>query len=165
MKSGDTDHWNIMDITNCRVQLNFPNSLKSPKFYVVKDYEIIEKISPSSNLELDNSYTYSLNYDNRNNADGLIFYFEGIENRQRKHKSYKPFRPKSIRIGRKSVLHIENAKPEHLPKIYKVESEIELGNSATEEILRQRLLMFNDGFLVITNRKTKEVIGYIETLI
>jgi ribosomal protein S18 acetylase RimI-like enzyme len=165
LDSGDTDHWNIQGIRNITVQLNFPNSLKSPKFFGVKDYEIIERINPQQNLEIDNSHTYSLTFTNSNNLDGLIFYFEGKSNTKNRHKSYRPFKPIQIREGRKKVYHCEPAKLEDISKIYQIETEVEHSNAATEETLRQRLNMFNDGFLVIKNRRKKKILGYIESII
>lgn len=165
LSSGDTDHWNVQNIRNISIQLNLPRQVKSAKFISVKDYNLQESIIPHHQLEIDNSHTYSLDYTNEKNVDGFIFYFEGQSDEIIKHKSYRPYRPFQIRLGKNKMVHCEIAKLEDIPNIYKIETDIEHSNAATEETLRKRLLMFNDGFLVIKDRKNKQILAYIETLI
>jgi ribosomal protein S18 acetylase RimI-like enzyme len=165
LDKGDTDHWNVQNIRNVSIQLNFPRQLKSAKFISVINYKLKESISATHIQEIDNSHTYSLIYVNDKNVDGFIFYFEGQSDDNIKHNAYRPFMPSQIVLGKKKVVHCEIAKLEDISKIYRIETEIEHSNAATEDTLRKRLLMFNDGFLVIKDRKNNQILAYIETLI
>lgn len=165
LKNGDTDHWNIEGIKNVNIQLNVPNKFKAVRIYLVKEYEIVHKVYPTHNYEADNTSTYTLQYVNDDDVDGLIFYFEGIENEQKRSKTYKPYRQQKISFSKKSQLIIQPAKKEDIPNIYRLELDIEKSNAASEDVLKKRLLMFKDGFLVIKNKRKNEIVGYIESTI
>lgn len=167
LKSGDTDHLNIHNILKVKIQLNFPNNLKSPKLFEIKDKEIINRLNPLTKRERDGTFTYTLDYLNEKNIDGLIFYFEGMDVSKLNKSKHLEFKPQNLSYSgiQKNMFVLDKAKLRDIPFIYKVECEIELSNAASEETLRQRLNMFNDGFYVIRNKTTNEIIAYIESLI
>lgn len=173
---GDTDHWSIKDIRNVDVNINFPSELKSPRIYIIKDREIIGRLDLTFISEKDGSITYNLKYINKDNVDGLVFYFEGnkvsqnggrnfIQNKIELKKIDNP-KLKALTVYKKTDYDftIQRAALADLKKIYKLELDIEYGNAASEETLKGRINMFNDGFLIIKNFKD-EVVGYIESII
>ncbi|QDK82618.1 GNAT family N-acetyltransferase [Spirosoma sp. KCTC 42546] len=161
---GDTDHWSIKDIHNVKIFLNFPYELKSPRIYEVKDKEIVGQQNLVSNTEKDGSITYSLDYTNSRNVDGLIFYFEGHKSNS---NASSRFKQSTIHINerKKKKYNIVRATVNDAKKIYQQEVDIELSNAASEETIKDRINMFNDGFLIIKNVDNGEVIAYIESVI
>lgn len=180
LKSGDTDHWAIKGISNIKIQLNFPSELKSVRLYEIKDREIVGQNLMTIVTEKDNSITYIYSFLNNRNLDGLIFYFEGVKNLKNQRikvntikvpllntnysesKHLKDLKRK--KIGSSREVFITRASLTDLKRIYKLEVDIEYSNAASEETIRDRINMFNDGFLVIKDNNDK-IYGYIESII
>ncbi|WP_406824127.1 GNAT family N-acetyltransferase [Pedobacter sp. KACC 23697] len=161
---GDTDHWSIKNIRNINISLNFPRELLLPKILIIKNKNVIDQLIPNKKIERDNTYTYFAKYENLDNNDGAVFYFENSVNDsilQEKKTKNSEF---SIR-GRKDNYFITKAADNDIKNIYNIEIDIEHGNAASEETLNNRRKMFNDGFLVVKQRKNNKIVGYIETVI
>lgn len=157
---GDTDHWNIQNIKNIQVQINFPYSLIRPIIFQVSEKDIVGTLKLIENRERDNTFTYSLDFVNNYNVDGLILYFEGV------HKNAQSnLFDKTDFVYQNRYLELDRAKESDLHRIYLVERDIELSNAATEETIKNRLRMFNDGFWVIRDKKNAQILGYIESLL
>lgn len=181
LRNGDTDHWSIKGIKHINIQLNFPYELKSPRLYELKDGDIIGQCNMENFHEIDNSISYSIVYNNNKNIDGLIFYFEGHKSEKLqtfRSSHYKTpitvFKPNFHEIphlkalkgktSKNKELFITRASLSDLKKIYKIEMDIEFSNAAREETIKDRINMFNDGFLVVKDNNDI-VYGYIESLI
>jgi len=163
LNTGDTDHWHIKNIRNVTIYINFPFELINHRLFEVKNHCITGQITINKKIEKDNTYTYFVDYINKDNIDGLIFYFEG---HKKTNNSITKYKAKEFSIkGRKDKFEISPAKETDIQKIYKIESEIEHSNAATEDILIKRRKMFNSGFLVIKEKKTNKVVAYIESII
>jgi ribosomal protein S18 acetylase RimI-like enzyme len=161
--NGDTDHWSIKDIRNVFLSLNFPRELLLPKILIINDKNVVEQFIPSKKNEKNNTFSYFYNYNNLENNDGVIFYFEGSVASNLTEKKIKT-NEFSIR-GRKDTFSIFKATENDVKNIYNLEHAIDLGNSASEETLNNRRKMFNEGFLVVKQKKNNKIVGYIETLI
>lgn len=162
--NGDTDHWSIKDIRNVFISLNFPRELLLPKLLLIKDRKVVDQVMPNKKTEKDNTVTYFYKYDNSKNNDGVIFYFEGSVHKQNLADKKVKNNEFSIR-GRKDIFSITKATENDIKKVYNIEDAIELGNAASEETLSNRRKMFNEGFLVVKQKKNSRIVGYIETII
>lgn len=163
-KTGDTDHWEVSDAQKISIQINIPFKLKKAQFITVNEKKTRLCIYPTFCDELDGTHSYSINIENPNSKiEGLVFYFEGIDNNH-VNKSL-TFIPKTINIAPKKTVSVHNAQLTDIPKLYKIEVDIENSNAASEETLRQRLLMFRNGFLTIKDTSTSKIIGYLESII
>lgn len=161
--NGDTDHFEIRDARDCTIRLNFTCALKSPRFFIVKDRNIVDEITPSHKTEKDKTTTYLTNYRNVSNNDGMIFYFEGGNIPKHTNKKLRlPVHGKKNSTNQDKIT-ITKCLPELIKDVYKIELGIEFGNAASEITLKQRLGMFQDGFLVA--QQGNELIGYIESVI
>jgi len=165
LNRGDTDHWNIKNIENVKVQLNFPSPLKSPRIYELNEQTIINRLTLSHNQEIDNSYTYTLEYKNNKNIDGLIFYFEGVNKTTKLKNSLNKFKPKQIASIEGSKITIDRAKANDLEKIALLERTIEGPKAASLDTIKKRFETFPQGFLVIRDRQNKKIIGYLQSTI
>ncbi len=164
LRNGDTDHWSIHNTKDVEIRLNFPHQLKHAKLFFIKDNRFVEELRPSVKMELDSTYTYYLNYANSNNNDGVVFYYEGITGRT--IYNYKKSRELEVNEGsnRKRVFTFCQASESEISNIYDIEYEVEHANAASEEILLNRMSMFNEGFIVAKEKKG-QVVGYVESLI
>jgi ribosomal protein S18 acetylase RimI-like enzyme len=165
LEHGDTDHWSIKGIRNISISINFPYELTSPRLYEVKDRKIVGQKVISNRREKNGTISYHTEYKNESDCDGLIFYFSGcqIKDTNPVNKSLRKQISEFSLLGRKDKCTIQKAADTDIREIYKIESDIEHTNAATEETLRKRCLMFNEGFLVM--KKQQKIIGYIETLV
>lgn len=156
---GDTDHFEIRNARNITVVLNFKTKLKGAKYFIVKNRTIVSELKAFYTTERDSTHTYGLQYENAENSDGIIFYFEGSE----------ILNNKTMRLlqQRKSLstedIEVSKCNPENIRDIYKIEVSVEHSNAATEITLKQRLSMFNDGFLIAKYKG--QIAGYLESLI
>lgn len=163
--NGDTDHFVTKDIPNVSIYINFPNELKTPKIFEIKHCAIIGQINLQKRNEIDGSYTYFLKYNNSNNNDGLVLYFEG---KIQSNKDLRRVKTTDFKIGKgrkPNEYQIAEATETDIRKIYKLESEIEMKDSADENTLEQRRNMFNEGFLAVKNKRNGQIIGYVESVV
>jgi len=159
-KSGDTDHFEINKANNILVTVNFKTKLKSPKFFVLEKKILVDELQANYKTEIDGTHSYTIEYINDANRDGIIFYFEGsdmvmkqgarILRRSKGSKTTNPYQ----------IIKCTNS---DIRDVYRIETEVELSNAASESTLKQRMSMFNDGFLVA--KENNKVVGYIESLI
>jgi len=164
LKYGDTDHWSFSNIRNIEILLNFPFELKRPKIYVINKKRVVEELMPTAKIETDSTCTYTLKYDNINNNDGGVFYYEGLLNKNF-HVNYKRNKEHEFFLnGNKNQFTITQASDSEISKIYDIELQIEHSNAASEETLLNRIKMFNEGFMVAKHKKGK-IFGYIECVI
>lgn len=169
---GDTDHWSFKNIYNIDIILNFPHELKSPQIFIVNNSAVTERVIPSIKVELDNTFTYTSHYTNKNNYDGAIFYFEGIvkptKPNDAKTMNKQEVIQKMTRNNSKNVdelFEIAKASSSDIRSIYNIEQDIEHGNAASESTLSRRRTTFPDGFLVAKERGSGKIVGYIESII
>ncbi|MCB0699309.1 MAG: GNAT family N-acetyltransferase [Chitinophagales bacterium] len=154
VRRGDTDHYNIKGASKVIVSLNSSVPLPSAKFFIIGTMQVVEVFNPIVTKELDGSCTYSLEYDNIHGHDGIVFYFEGSVSINVTH---------TPTLSRSDKMQIVKCSKEDIRKIYRIESDIEYSNAASEETLFERLQVFNDGFYVA--KEKNQVLGYIESII
>lgn len=153
---GDTDHFVIKDIKKVEIILNFRGTLKSARFFVISSGAIVSQINAQTKKEKDKSTTYYLLFDNDQNHEGIIFYYEGMT-------IISTPSIKNIVKQISSEISIQKCMLDDIKNVYNIELSIEHSNAASEGILKQRLAMFNDGFLVAKNGN--KIIGYVESVI
>jgi ribosomal protein S18 acetylase RimI-like enzyme len=155
LKSGDTDHFEIHGYKTVNISLNFPCRLRSARYYIVANHILIQQVEAITINERDGTFTYSLNYDNNANYDGVIFYFEGANMNQGSNN-------KSL-ISKIENVTISKCTLQDIADIYKIELDVEHSNAASEQTLKDRLQMFPDGFLVA--KENGKIIGYVESVL
>ncbi|HLP63454.1 GNAT family N-acetyltransferase [Flavobacterium sp.] len=164
LRTGDTDHWSFSGVKNVEITVNFPYVLKTPKIFIIKNKRIVEEHRLNSKTESDNTVSYNFKYDNIKNNDGAIFYYEGFV--LNKKIVYTKNKEIELTIGdKKEIFVIAKASESDIKKVYDIELEIEHSNAASEETLNNRMFMFNEGFIIIKNKKNNNVVGYIESFI
>lgn len=166
-RPGDTDHFAIKNIKTAKITLNFPYTLQKAIFFKIKNQEVIDNIKPQFTQEKDGTFTYRLDsyYNDENNIDGIIFYFE--KKKDIKNNSKISFLEKSeeIQLKGKNIIFKKCSK-EDIKNIYLLESNhIEFDNAVTESILYDRLKLFSDGFIIAIDKETNKIVGYIESVI
>lgn len=179
LKTGDTDHWSIKDILNIDIALNFPDNLKRPVIFIINKRQVVEEVDVINKPQKDGSHTYYLEYENKMNNDGMIFYFEGIAlknnsnqkpmNLTRKKTNKRTLKAaEQIKLIKNSNMHSDfryaKSSDSDIREVYKIELDVEYSNAASEETLIRRKEMFNNGFIVAKNLK-QNVVGYIESTI
>lgn len=158
---GDVDHFTIIGCKSTFFQLNLPYKLLNFKIFYVQNRDLVNLLVPEQREEKDGTYTYSHKLTNNENYDGIIFYYEGsiLRKKYQSNLNYKLRNP--AKLYDDPIIQI--AEPSDLKEIYKIELDIEHGNAASESVLKDRMNMFNEGFLVL--KRGGKVIGYIESLI
>ncbi len=160
---GDTDHWIAKSIKYVNVSLNFPCELINPRIFTVKDSKLSKSFELQCRTEQNNTKTYLFNYINNEEADGLVFYFDNTRDITKLEKIQK--QKFTLKQNRNIDWTISPCKNIDIRNVYNLESKIEGEKAASEATLIERRLMFNDGFLVIKNERSGQIIGYLQSLI
>lgn len=158
LSNGDTDHFAFSNANFVEVELIFESKLKNAKLILIRNSIPIKTID-IHDVQENNRYKYYYSYQKTEdeNIDGVIFYFEGIV----KNESIM----EAKLINKKNNVSYLYCTKDDIKNIYLLEkNSIELDNSATEQTLMERLLMFPDGFIVAKN-SNNDIIGYIESTI
>jgi len=157
-KRGDTDHFEIKTAKAVYIAVNFRKTLINPRFLIVNDHEVIEEKQVKRKKEQDGTVSYYLDYNNENNYDGIVFYFEGANPEKNLPMT------KEIKILKKvNGVNFFNCSLSDIKQVYRIEAEIEYSNAASENTLIERQAMFGDGFIVA--KEKSRIVGYIETVI
>lgn len=162
--TGDTDFFWIRDCRHVSIYLNFPKELIAPRLYLVKDNSIVQELRICRRMENNKSVTYFLDFDNKDQNDGIIFYFDGQDNQINIEGVDYLSAGVDIESKDSNIYTIERCKEEDIKEIYKIELTIERSNAATESILYERLNLFPEGFLVVKDSDNK-IVGYLESVV
>jgi len=176
IKLGDTDHWAIKNADKISISLNFSRKLNAAKFFAIQEHEVITTIPHEQKDELDGTITYCIpEFNNEFDYDGIIFYFESshepVDRKNTQAKTQAMIKKIRNVQGNKDSntlldeIIISRCAENQIRSVYQIESAVEHGNAATEHTLKERLNMFNDGFLLAVNKSTNEIVGYIESVI
>ena len=160
---GDTDHWIAKSIKYINVSLNFPCELINPRIFTVKDSKLSNSYELQCSTEQNNTRTYKFKYENNEETDGLVFYFDNTRDIIKSKKIQK--QNFVLKQNKKIEWTISPCMNADIRSVYNLESKIEGDKAASEATLIQRRLMFNDGFLVIKNERSGQIIGYLQSIV
>ncbi len=133
--TGDTDHFWIGDCRHVSICLTFPHELLTPRFYLVKDKNIIDELRLLRREEANESVTYFMEFDNEDENDGIIFYFDGQDSDMSIDGISYLSSPEIVNSKNGEKFSIRRCNEDDIRDIYKIEQIIEKSNAATESVL------------------------------
>lgn len=155
---GDIDHWLIGNIDRVKVHLNFEFRPLDCRFYALKAKQVIEEFEVEHKREIDGSNSYSIDLINSNKYDALVFYYGGSN-----ETVYNvPGIIQKKLNGEKYILR--KCEDRYTKEITSIEQEVEEEIPASDKTIRERMRLFNDGFLVVTDSNDR-VVGYAQSII